>query len=140
MGGRLEVTGGERKRLKRAVEGVKRIGEETMEVVRASNEGIQARGSIAETERGECGEVEKQKQDGMVEFREKEEEQVNLRVEKGEGRREEVNREDRKILEEDLKNEMKNLENSRENKVSSKDNLMEIDRVSFNQEKKKEGL
>lgn len=76
----------------------------------------------------------------MVEFREKEEEQVNLRVETGEGRREEVSREDRKILEEDLKNEMKSLENSRENKVSSKDNLMEIDRVGFNQEKKKEGL
>lgn len=35
---------------------------------------------------------------------------------------------------------MKNLENSRENKVSNKDNLMEIDRVGFNQEKKKERL
>lgn len=45
-----------------------------MEEVRAHSEGIQARGSIAETERGECGEVEKQKQERMVEFREKEEE------------------------------------------------------------------
>lgn len=35
---------------------------------------------------------------------------------------------------------MKNLDNFRENKVSSKDNIMEIDRVGFNQEKIKEGM
>lgn len=47
-------------------------GEKTRKVVRASSEGVQARESIIETEKGEFGEVEKQKQEGMTEFREKE--------------------------------------------------------------------
>lgn len=55
-------------------------------------------GSIAETERGKCGEVEKQKQEGMAEFGENKGEQVNLRVETSEGRSDEASREDRNLF------------------------------------------
>lgn len=48
--------------------------EESRKVVRASSEGVQARESFTETEKGESSEVKNQKQEGMAEFREKERE------------------------------------------------------------------